>query len=119
MCVQEYVKSNVECFVKLLEEVRASPQRPKLIYASSSSVYGANTHAPFAEIDRTDQPVSLYAATKKENELLAHVYNRLYGVKSVGLRFFTVYGPWGRPDMAMYIFTDRIMRVGFFSCLLC
>ena len=113
------MRANVECFVKLLEEIRKAPAKPKLIYASSSSVYGANTHTPFSEIDRTDQPVSLYAATKKENELIAHVYHKLYDVNSVGLRFFTVYGPWGRPDMAMFIFTHRIMKVSEHTLLQC
>jgi ribosome modulation factor len=80
----------------------------RLVYASSSSVYGANTKTPFAEDDRTDSPNSLYAATKKANEQIAHVYHGLYGIRVVGLRFFTVYGPWGRPDMAYFSFAHKI-----------
>ncbi|NTU60219.1 MAG: NAD-dependent epimerase/dehydratase family protein, partial [Deltaproteobacteria bacterium] len=80
-----------------------------LVYASSSSVYGANEKVPFAETDRVDRPVSLYAATKVANELMAHTYHHLYGLPVTGLRFFTVYGPWGRPDMALYSFTKRIL----------
>ena len=81
----------------------------KTVYASSSSIYGGNTHIPFAETDRTDDPVSFYGATKKSNELLSHSYARLYGLELTGLRFFTVYGPWGRPDMAYWLFTDKVM----------
>ena len=103
---QAYVKSNVECFVALLEVLREKDIN--LIYASSSSVYGKNTKVPFGEDDPVIQPASLYAATKRENELLAHVYHNLYGQKSIGLRFFTVYGPMGRPDMAYYSFTKNI-----------
>ena len=79
-----------------------------LIYASSSSVYGGNKKTPFSEEHNVDSPISIYAASKKSNELMAHAYNHLYGLKSTGLRFFTVYGPWGRPDMAMYIFAEKI-----------
>jgi UDP-glucuronate 4-epimerase len=104
---QSYVRSNVQCFISLLEALRATPHVP-LIYASSSSVYGSNTKAPFAESDRVDSPNSLYAATKKANEAIAHVYHGLYGLRLTGLRFFTVYGPWGRPDMAYFSFTRRI-----------
>ena len=103
-----YVRANVECFTSLLEALR---QRPEiiLVYASSSSVYGANTKAPFAEDDRVDSPNSLYAATKKADEQFAHVYHGLYGIRVTGLRFFTVYGPWGRPDMAYFSFTHRMV----------
>jgi UDP-glucuronate 4-epimerase len=105
---QEYVRNNVACFVDLLETLRGTSI--PLIYASSSSVYGKNTKVPFAETDRVDQPVSLYAATKRENELLAHTYWNLHKQRSIGLRFFTVYGPMGRPDMAYYSFTKNIME---------
>ena len=81
-----------------------------LIYASSSSVYGGNKKIPFSEIDNVDSPISIYAASKKSNELMAHSYNHLFNLRSTGLRFFTVYGPWGRPDMAMYIFADKILN---------
>jgi len=104
---QSYIRSNLQCFVSLLEALRASPRVP-LIYASSSSVYGANTKQPFSESDRVDAPNSLYAATKRANEAIAHVYHGLYGLRVTGLRFFTVYGPWGRPDMAYFSFTHRI-----------
>lgn len=105
---QAYVKSNVECFVQLLEILKNTDI--PLIYASSSSVYGKNTKIPFGETDPVIQPASLYAATKRENELLAHVYHNLYKQKSIGLRFFTVYGPMGRPDMAYYSFTKNILQ---------
>ncbi|KAL1530651.1 hypothetical protein AB1Y20_001551 [Prymnesium parvum] len=104
---QAYVRANVECFVSLLEALRTSTGVP-LVYASSSSVYGANTKIPFSESDRIDNPSSLYAATKKADEAIAHVYHSLYGLSVTGLRFFTVYGPWGRPDMAYFSFTHRI-----------
>lgn len=104
---QNYVRANVQCFVTLLEAIRQQPSI-RLVYASSSSVYGANTKTPFAEDDRTDAPNSLYAATKKTNEQLAHVYHGLYGIRVTGLRFFTVYGPWGRPDMAYFSFAHKI-----------
>jgi UDP-glucuronate 4-epimerase len=103
---QAYVRSNLECFVQLLQVIKL--RNIKLIYASSSSVYGENTEVPFSENHRVDQPVSLYAATKRENELMAHVYWHLYKVHSVGLRFFTVYGPMGRPDMAYFLFVKNI-----------
>lgn len=106
---EEYVSSNLEGFFSILEACRASGPK-HLIYASSSSVYGENAHVPFRESDRTDEPVSLYAATKKSNELMAHVYSRLYGIKASGLRFFTVYGPFGRPDMAYFSFLDTFFR---------
>ena len=102
-----YVRANVQCFLSLLEALRRDPS-VHLVYASSSSVYGANTKTPFAEHDSTDLPNSLYAATKKANEQLAHVYHGLYGIRVTGLRFFTVYGPWGRPDMAYFSFAHRI-----------
>lgn len=105
---QAYVKSNVECFVQLLEVLKNT--NIPLIYASSSSVYGKNTKIPFTETDPVIQPASLYAATKRENELLAHVYHNLYKQKSIGLRFFTVYGPMGRPDMAYFSFTKNILE---------
>lgn len=105
---QAYVKSNVECFVQLLEVLKST--NIPLVYASSSSVYGKNTKVPFSESDPVVQPVSLYAATKRENELLAHVYWNMYKLRSIGLRFFTVYGPMGRPDMAYYSFTKNIME---------
>jgi UDP-glucuronate 4-epimerase len=104
-----YVESNLLGFVNILEGCRGS-MPSHLIYASSSSVYGANTKLPFSESDMVDHPVSLYAATKKSNELLAHAYAHLYGIPATGLRFFTVYGPWGRPDMAYFKFTRAILE---------
>lgn len=103
-----YVKSNLEGFVNILECCRHH-QVPRLVYASSSSVYGGNEKMPFSEDDRVDNPVSLYAATKKANELMAHTYTHLFGLQTIGLRFFTVYGPWGRPDMAMWLFTEAML----------
>lgn len=103
-----YVASNLTGFVNILEACRHYPVR-HLVYASSSSVYGANQKVPFAEHDPVDHPVSLYAATKKSNELMAHTYSHLFGVPTTGLRFFTVYGPWGRPDMAYWTFTEKIL----------
>ncbi|MGV3764011.1 NAD-dependent epimerase [Parapedobacter sp.] len=102
-----YVQSNIVGFVNMLECCRHH-RIGHFVYASSSSVYGTNTKVPFHEDDRVDQPVSLYAATKRSNELLAHTYSHLYGVPTTGLRFFTVYGPWGRPDMAPMLFADAI-----------
>jgi UDP-glucuronate 4-epimerase len=102
-----YVDANLVGFVNLLECCRHH-KTPHLVFASSSSVYGANTHMPFSVHDNVDHPVSLYAATKKSNELLAHSYCHLYGLGCTGLRFFTVYGPWGRPDMALFLFTKAI-----------
>lgn len=104
-----YVRSNVDGFMNVLEGCRHHGVR-HLVFASSSSVYGLNTRMPFAEKDPTDHPVSLYAATKKANEMMAHAYAHLYRLPCTGLRFFTVYGPWGRPDMAPWIFTERILR---------
>ena len=106
----EYTSSNVEGFLNILEGCRHSKVK-HLIYASSSSVYGANAEIPFNTADRADYPVSLYAATKKANELMAYTYSHLYNIPSTGLRFFTVYGPWGRPDMAYYKFAN-LMREG-------
>ena len=105
---QAYVDSNLTGFVNILEGVRRQPSA-HLVYASSSSVYGGNRKLPFAETDRVDHPVSLYAATKKANELMAHTYSHLFRIPATGLRFFTVYGPWGRPDMAAFIFTKAIL----------
>jgi UDP-glucuronate 4-epimerase len=103
-----YVDSNLVGFVNVLEGCRHA-KIAHLVYASSSSVYGANTEAPFSVEHRVDHPVSLYAATKKANELMAHTYSHLYGLPVTGLRFFTVYGPWGRPDMAIFSFTKAIL----------
>lgn len=104
----EYATSNLVGFLNLLELCRK--HRPKhLVYASSSSVYGGNKEMPFSESHRVDNPVSLYAATKKSNELMAHTYSHLFGLPTTGLRFFTVYGPWGRPDMAYFLFTKAIL----------
>ncbi len=102
-----YVQSNVVGFMNVLEACRHNEVKG-LIYASSSSVYGENSIVPFSETHNVDNPTSIYAATKKSNELMARCYNNLFGLRSTGLRFFTVYGPWGRPDMAYYIFTKRI-----------
>lgn len=104
-----YVASNIVGFLNVLEGCRHY-EVEHLIYASSSSVYGANTKMPFSVHDSVDHPVSLYAATKKANELMAHSYSHLYGLPTTGLRFFTVYGPWGRPDMALFIFTKAILE---------
>jgi len=104
-----YAKSNLEGMLDVLEACRAE-KTGNLIFASSSSVYGLNQSMPFSERDNVDHPVSLYAATKKSNELMAHCYAHLYGIPSTGLRFFTVYGPWGRPDMAYYKFTQNILE---------
>jgi UDP-glucuronate 4-epimerase len=104
-----YISSNIVAFTHILEACRAiQPQH--LVYASSSSVYGGNSKLPFSETDPVDHPVSLYAATKKSNELMAHTYSHLYGIPTTGLRFFTVYGPWGRPDMAPFLFADAILN---------
>jgi UDP-glucuronate 4-epimerase len=103
-----YIESNVTGFVNVLENCRAQKVE-HLVYASSSSVYGLNDKVPFAETDPVEQPASLYAATKRSNELLAHTYGHLYGLPTTGLRFFTVYGPWGRPDMAYSLFSDAIL----------
>ncbi|AHK15750.1 NAD-dependent epimerase [Thalassolituus oleivorans] len=104
-----YVESNLVGFVNILEACRHN-NIEHLVYASSSSVYGLNTDIPYSTSDRVDHPVSLYAATKKSNELMAHTYSHLYGLPTTGLRFFTVYGPWGRPDMAYFSFTKAILE---------
>ena len=103
-----YVQSNLVGFLNVLEACRHA-RTPHLAYASSSSVYGMNARQPFSVHDNVDHPVSLYAATKKANELMAHTYSHLYGLPTTGLRFFTVYGPWGRPDMALFLFTRAIL----------
>jgi UDP-glucuronate 4-epimerase len=105
---EAYIKSNIEGFLNVLEACRHH-QVEHLLYASSSSVYGANTQMPFSCSQNTDHPVSLYGATKKANELMAHTYSHLFGLPTTGLRFFTVYGPWGRPDMALFLFTKAIL----------
>ena len=104
-----YGESNLSGFLNILEACRRHPVS-HLVYASSSSVYGGNAKMPFSEADSVDHPVSLYAATKKANELMAHTYSHLYGIPTTGLRFFTVYGPWGRPDMAYFSFTRDILE---------
>ncbi len=104
-----YIDSNIVGFTNILEACRAYPVK-HLLYASSSSVYGGNKKVPFSENDQVDHPVSLYAATKKANELMAHTYSHLYKIPTTGLRFFTVYGPWGRPDMAYFSFTKKIFE---------
>jgi UDP-glucuronate 4-epimerase len=104
-----YINSNIVAFTNILEACRAIlPEH--LVYASSSSVYGGNTKLPFSETDNVDRPVSLYAATKKANELMAHTYSHLFGIPTTGLRFFTVYGPWGRPDMSPFLFANAILN---------
>ncbi len=103
-----YINSNILGFTNILEGCRHS-QVKHLVFASSSSVYGANTKIPFSVHDNVDHPISLYAASKKANELMAHTYSHLYGLPTTGLRFFTVYGPWGRPDMAYFLFTKAIL----------
>lgn len=103
-----YAESNLTGFLNVLEMCRHHNIK-RLVYASSSSVYGGNTKVPFSEDDTVDSPVSLYAASKKANELMAHTYSHLYGIQTIGLRFFTVYGPWGRPDMAYWTFTEKIL----------
>lgn len=107
--LEGYLHSNLTGFVHVLEVCKHYPKM-KFIFASSSSVYGLNNKVPFAETDPTDQPASLYAATKKADELIAFTYHHLYKIPITGLRFFTVYGPWGRPDMAYFLFTDQILR---------
>ena len=104
-----YITSNIVAFTNVLEACRVNKVQ-HLVYASSSSVYGGNTKMPFSECDSVDHPVSLYAATKKANELMAHTYSHLYELPTTGLRFFTVYGPWGRPDMSPFLFADAIFN---------
>ena len=106
---EAYISSNIVGFLNILENCRHFRIK-HLVYASSSSVYGHNTKVPFEITDNVDRPVSLYAATKKSNELMAHTYSHLYGIPTTGLRFFTVYGPWGRPDMAYFLFTNAILN---------
>ncbi len=106
---ETYIDSNINGFLNILECCRHNNIK-KIVYASSSSVYGNSKQIPFNEEDNVDCPISLYAATKKSNELFAHTYSHLYGLETIGLRFFTVYGPWGRPDMAMFLFTDAIIN---------
>ena len=104
-----YIRSNIVGFLNVLECCRHANPQPRLLYASSSSVYGGNREMPFREDQKVDNPVSLYAATKKSNELMAHSYSHLYGFQTLGFRFFTVYGPWGRPDMAYWLFADAML----------
>ncbi|MCR4665885.1 MAG: NAD-dependent epimerase [Desulfovibrio sp.] len=106
---QSYISSNLVGFANILEGCRHNPVK-HLVFASSSSVYGLNTKQPYSVSDNVDHPVSLYAATKKSNELMAHAYSHLYDTPATGLRFFTVYGPWGRPDMALHLFTTAILK---------
>ena len=106
---EDYISININGFFEVLDEARLQ-KIPGFIYASSSSIYGGNTTFPSNENDKTDNQVSLYGQNKKENELMAHVYHHLYGMHVTGLRFFTVYGPWGRPDMALFLFTDAILH---------
>ena len=106
---EAYIDSNIVGFLNVLECCKHNKVK-KIIYASSSSVYGQNSKTPFSVEDRVDHPISLYAATKKSNELMAATYSHLYNIQTIGLRFFTVYGPWGRPDMAMFLFTDAISK---------
>lgn len=104
-----YINSNVDGTVSVFEVARKMQTPPEIVYASSSSVYGSNTKVPFSEDDPVDSPVSIYAATKRSVELLAKVYHRMYGLSLTGLRLFTVYGPWGRPDMAVYAFARKMV----------
>ncbi|TDQ19242.1 UDP-glucuronate 4-epimerase [Algoriphagus boseongensis] len=104
-----YIQSNIIAFLNILECCRFHPVK-HLVYASSSSVYGSNEKLPFSTSDSVDHPISLYAASKKSNELMAHTYSHLFGIPTTGLRFFTVYGPWGRPDMALFLFTEAILK---------
>ena len=106
---ESYIDSNIAGFLNVLEACRHYKVR-RLVYASSSSVYGNSDQVPFKETANVDLPISLYAATKKSNELMAYTYSHLYGIETIGLRFFTVYGPWGRPDMAMFLFTEAILN---------
>ena len=112
-----YIDSNISGFLNILEGCRNHKVK-HLVYASSSSVYGENKKVPFETTDNVDHPISLYAATKKSNELMAHTYGHLYDFKTTGLRFFTVYGPWGRPDMAYYLFAEAISNTNLLRCLI-
>ena len=105
-----YQKSNIEGFLNILECCRSLTPKPRLIYASSSSVYGGTKELPFTETQSVDSPISLYAATKKATELMAHSYSHLFGLQTIGLRIFTSYGPWGRPDMAYWLFTEQLLQ---------
>ena len=105
----DYVKNNITGFLNILEFAKNSPSKIRVVYASTSSVYGANENLPFTESDSVDHPLQFYAVTKRTNELMAHAYSNLYQLETVGLRFFTVYGPWGRPDMALFKFTKNII----------
>jgi UDP-glucuronate 4-epimerase len=105
----EYIETNLNGFFNIIDNSRKY-QIEHFVYASSSSVYGGNTNMPFSEINSVNHPISLYAATKKSNELIAHTYSHIYGLPTTGLRFFTVYGPWGRPDMALFLFTKAIIE---------
>lgn len=105
-----YVQSNIAGLVSVLEACKSANPQPASVWASSSSDYGLNSRVPFSEKDRTDQPASLYAATKKAGEEIAHTYNHIYGLSITGLRFFTVYGPWRRPDMAYFFYTEDILK---------
>jgi UDP-glucuronate 4-epimerase len=107
---QAYVRDNIGGHLNILEACRQMEGLRHLVYASSSSVYGGNEKLPYSETDPVDRPVSLYAASKKADELISHTYSHLYGIPATGLRFFTVYGPWGRPDMAYYLFTEAMFR---------
>lgn len=104
-----YIESNIVAYLNILEACRFHPVK-HLVYASSSSVYGSNEKMPFSTSDSVDHPISLYAASKKSNELMAHTYSHLFNIPTTGLRFFTVYGPWGRPDMALFLFTEAILK---------
>jgi UDP-glucuronate 4-epimerase len=106
---EAYIDSNINGFLNILECCRRYEIK-RIVYASSSSIYGNSNKVPFNEFDNVDKPISLYAATKKSNELMAHTYSHLFGIETIGLRFFTVYGPWGRPDMAIFLFTDAIIN---------
>ncbi|HSR56494.1 MAG TPA: NAD-dependent epimerase/dehydratase family protein, partial [Alphaproteobacteria bacterium] len=107
---QAYIRDNIAGHLNVLESCRHMENFRHLVYASSSSVYGGNEKLPYSEADPVDKPASLYAATKKADELISYTYSHLYGIPATGLRFFTVYGPWGRPDMAYYMFTEAIIR---------
>ena len=106
----DYTRSNIDSFLNILEYAKSSDSLQHLVYASTSSVYGANTDLPFQESHGVDHPLQYYAVTKRANELMAHSYSNLYNIRTTGLRFFTVYGPWGRPDMALFLFTDAILK---------
>ena len=106
---EAYIDSNINGFLNILECCRHNRVK-RVVYASSSSIYGNSDNVPFEETANVDKPISLYAATKKSNELMAHTYSHLFDIETIGLRFFTVYGPWERPDMAMFLFTDAIIN---------